>query len=91
MTPSEKANQLVQRFYFSLPNNGSFTGLGNINQRWEEGKKCALIAVSVILDEFDHLAWHDDDYAEYKMKYWQQVKQEIENYDKKEREVTTDD
>ena len=91
MTPAGKANQLIQRFYFSLPNNGSFTGINNINKRWEEGKMCALIAVSAILDEFDHLAWHDDDYAEYKMKYWQQVKEEIENYDKTKREAIKND
>ena len=57
MTPKEKAFQLLTRFYLSLPNNGSFTGLNNINRRWEEAKMCALIAVEFARKEFkDHCA-----------------------------------
>jgi hypothetical protein len=67
MTPAEKAKQLVHKFYFSLPNNGGFTGLCNINQRWEEGKICALIAVDEILDKDG-----------YNNDYWKEVKQELE-------------
>jgi hypothetical protein len=55
MTPQEKAKQLVERFYFALPNNGSETGVCNVHQRWEEGKQCAIIAVEFARQEFaDH-------------------------------------
>ena len=67
MTPAEKAKLLVQKFYFSLPNNGGQTGLCNVHQRWEEGKICARIAVDEILDKDG-----------YNNDYWQEVKQEIE-------------
>jgi len=71
MTPAEKAKELAQRFYLSLPNNGGFTGLCNINQRWEEGKVCALIAVDEIMNALEENgSWNYD--------YWNEVKQEIE-------------
>ena len=72
MTPVEKANQLVQRFYLSLPNNGSETGICNVHQRWEEGKKCALIAVDEIIKA--HI--HNEGVRH--LKWWEEVKQEIE-------------
>jgi hypothetical protein len=44
-----------------------------------DGYTCyAEVAVDEILYEFDHLAWNDDDYANYKIKYWKEVKKEIE-------------
>ena len=71
MTPKEKAFQLLTRFYLSLPNNGSFTGLNNINRRWEEGKMCALMAVDEIMNALEENgSWNYD--------YWNEVKQEIE-------------
>lgn len=72
MTPKEKAQELIQKFYISLPNNGSFTGLCNINQRWEEGKMCALIAVDEIIKA--HI--HNEGVRH--LKWWGEVKQEIE-------------
>ena len=81
MTPSEKAKLLVQKFYFSLPNNGGQTGLCNVHQRWDEGKICARIAADEIM-EFMRM---DDEYTETASNanskwvyYWQEVKQEIE-------------
>lgn len=74
ISPKEQAQRLVNIFYISLPNNGSFTGLNNINKRWEEGKKCALIHVNEVinnvLEGIDLVAtWGD---------YWNKVKEEIE-------------
>jgi hypothetical protein len=72
MTPKEKADQLTQRFYFSLPNNGSQTGINNVHSRWEEGKMCALIAVEEIKESLfnaDLMRMWD---------YWFEVKKEIE-------------
>jgi len=72
MTAKEKAKDLLHKFYFSLPNNGGFTGLCNINQRWEEGKICALIALRETI-------WgYLDQYPIEIQNYWQEVKQEIE-------------
>lgn len=44
-TATQKARQLVERFYFALPNNGSQTGINNVHSRWEEAKMCAQITV----------------------------------------------
>lgn len=79
MIPKDKAIQLVQRFYFSLPNNGSETGVCNIHQRWEEGKQCAQIAVDEILEQLNHLPTqgYGMEYQDV-INYWKEVKQEIE-------------
>ena len=69
MTPKEKAFELVTKYSRILPMNQT-TLL--------DRKNCASIAVDEVLYEFDHLAWHDDDYADYKMKYWKEVKKEID-------------
>jgi hypothetical protein len=75
MTPAEKAKQLVHRFYFSLPNNGGFTGPSNINDRWEEGKKCAAMAVDEIIncDTYFKTLIDSKDFTE----YWYNVQEEI--------------
>lgn len=54
-TPQQKARQLVERFYFALPNNGSQTGINNVHSRWEEGKKCAQIAADEMTKTFAQL------------------------------------
>ena len=67
MTPKEKAEELVRKYY-------SF-GLNNPAQSfsWYECKQCALIAVDEILNN-DGFTKFDD----YLTEYWQEVKQEIE-------------
>jgi hypothetical protein len=79
MTPKEKARELVHIFYISLPNNGGFTGLNNINSRWDEGKKCALIAVNVMLK---NMMFYEEQFdagkPEHHRTYWEEVKTEIE-------------
>lgn len=76
MTPKEKAGWINERFYFSLPNNGGFTGPSNINDRWKEANKCALIAANMIKDEL--LENLDNEVSGIHAIYWEQVKQEIE-------------
>lgn len=82
MTPKEKAEELVDRCYqlFPLEQNVITTHwhLTEEYSGWNNAKKCALIAVDEILNELDHSPLYADDYAEGKMKYWQEVKQEIE-------------
>jgi hypothetical protein len=73
MTPKDKANKLVDRMYFIISNNGQFTGVHSIPNKFTEAKKCALIAV----DEL----WNESDYADgyyQRSVYWNEVKQEIE-------------
>ena len=76
MTSKEKAKYLIHKFYLSLPNNGSQTGINNVHDRWNESKNCALIAVNEILFFIDKQmqGWLDADLVY----YWKQVKQEIE-------------
>ena len=76
----EKAQQLVEKFYFALPNNGSFTGINNVNDRYEEAKRCALIAVDEIMknnkDNIIHwMPCHSEECG--CRDYWTNVKQEI--------------
>jgi hypothetical protein len=68
MAPKDKANELVDRMYFIISNNGQFTGVHSIPNKFAEAKKCALIAV-------DELIYDTQDITD---RYWQEVKQEIE-------------
>jgi len=73
MTAKEKARDLVSSFYYALPNNGGFTGLNSTTSRYQEGIRCAQIAVDEILDAVG---------TNYSVNYWQEVKQEIEKIEK---------
>jgi hypothetical protein len=68
MKPKEKAKTLVNRFYYSLPNNGSFTGINSVESRYQEAKQCALIAIDEILQTVDDGNWN----------FYKQVQEEIE-------------
>ena len=63
-----KAKDLVNTFYYSLPNNGSTEGLNSTTRRYAEAKQCALIAVDELIKQVNHSD----------VGYWQEVKQEIE-------------
>jgi len=73
MTPKEKAKDLINSFYYSLPNNGSETGLNSTTERYKEGIQCALIVVDEVLNFIN-----TDAFTYTNEKYWQEVKQEIE-------------
>lgn len=73
MKPTEKAKELVNKFYYSLPNNGSYSGINSVESRYNEAKQCALIAVDEILFV---VRQYNDTQAEFT--YWKEVKQEIE-------------
>ena len=62
MTPKEKANELFGKFY-------SITG------PFTEAKECALIVVDEIIDAVD---WHKYEVPNDQLKFWFEVKQEIE-------------
>jgi hypothetical protein len=65
MTPKEKAEELVSKFYWRKTNH---------NVSVIDSKQLALIAVDEILKV---AAFYNDSQAE--VTYWQEVKQEIEN------------
>ena len=70
MTSKEKARDLVNSFYYALPNNGSQEGLNSTTSRYQEAIQCALIAVDEILNL--------DYFSEEGREYYREVKQEIE-------------
>ena len=67
MTPKEKAEYLIRKYY-------SF-GLNNPAQSfsWYECKQCALIAIDEIINSVD-----DEHVSDIFNEYWEEVKQEIE-------------
>jgi hypothetical protein len=71
MTPKEKAKDLINSFYYSLPNNGSETGLNSTTIRYKEGIQCALICVDEVLKALP------EDYQDDIWSYWQEVKNEL--------------
>jgi hypothetical protein len=77
MTPKEKAEELVDKFYQRLPlKKDVITTQGDLSweyDNWYEAKQCALIAVDEILDMVKHTPIEDIE-----TDYWQEVKQEIE-------------
>jgi hypothetical protein len=77
MMHKEKADQLVKQFYPEVQ-----WKLGQ-EDCLDRAKRCALIVVNEILNA-NGLHPNDTDYDYNKAElYWQEVKQEIENYDTK--------
>ena len=73
MTPKEKAEELVDKFYQRFPlTMDVITTRGDLSweyDSWNEAKQCALIAVDeLIFNTFDS-----------QHRFWIEVKQEIEN------------
>lgn len=78
MTPKEKAEEIISNFEYE--NNYGIsenTGLKGINQQL--AKQCALLAVNFHLKEFEDLANITCCGESFSWKYWEEVKQEIEN------------
>ena len=96
MTPQEKAEELVDKYYNILPfDKYVITKDEDLSWEyndWEEAKKCALIAVDEIINNWinNFKKLKEDETIEIKhslnemmalshsMKYWKEVKQEIE-------------
>ena len=79
MTPKEKAEELVDKFYQTTPNENYVNdplGIGRY-EAWKQAKQCALIAV----DEIAKCTKHEKEQFEndrFSENYWDLVKQEIE-------------
>jgi hypothetical protein len=69
LTPQEKAIELIDKY---KPICGGYWG-GNINKQF--AKQSALIAVNEILNDCNV----SSPFEEVRIKYWQEVKTEIEN------------
>ena len=90
MTPKQKAKDLINSFYYSLPNNGSETGLNSTTIRYKEAIQCALICVDEIINQFKGIyetlkvngiiTGKVEESENYK--YWQEVKNELNKQDK---------
>jgi hypothetical protein len=83
MTPKEKAKELVEKYLRTYPiyDNPSVV----ISYTYNEAKQCALIAVDEILKRTRSVDTMPPNYQkidENTKEYWQEVKQEIENYGK---------
>lgn len=80
MIPKEKAKDLVNTFYYLLPNNGSTEGLNSTVRRYAEAKQCTLTAVDVMMAEIVNWSGGEEmEWEKERWKYFKEVKQEIEN------------
>lgn len=82
MTPQDKARDLTERMYWGLPNNGSFTGINNVESRWEEARRCAEIAVQEMVDEISSMqqVFPTPELFETYVWFWQETLTEIKNF-----------
>ena len=72
MTPKEEAKELVDKFLPFVDWNDLQDDCTNRDWAIRNAKKCALIAVKMVILN----CYEEEEY------YWQEVKQEIENYGK---------
>ena len=87
-TPKEKANELVDKFYQTTPNEAWINepiGLAKEYKAYNQAKECALLAVDEVIkvcpyyskegcETIEQLRANDYEF----ITYWQEVKQEIE-------------
>lgn len=79
MISQDKAKDLVNTFYYLLPNNGSTEGLNSTTRRYAEAKQCALTAVDVMMAEIVNWAGGGEiEWEKERWKYLNFVKQDIE-------------
>ena len=77
MTPKEKANELIEKFYkikldfIYVHDNDSY--VGNENMTYKSAVKCAIIEVDEIIEANPYSAVGNST-----CKYWQSVKNELE-------------
>ena len=50
---TDKLDNLVERFYYALPNNGSQTGINSTTRRMKEAKRCAEISEQFAIEFAD--------------------------------------
>ena len=88
MNPREKANNLVNRYYYMLPNNGELnSGINSCESRYNEAIECAFVAVDEVIEQWEYI----DTYLANGMgelnpnlKHWYEIKQWIQKIKDKE-------
>ena len=81
MTPKEKANELIEKFYkinldfIYVHDNDSY--VGNENMTYYSAVKCAIIAVDEIIYQIDCIDTYLGNLSE-QIGFWQEVKEELE-------------
>lgn len=73
MTPKEKATELYNKYFLLHESSTDENGVWIVSALNKGlAKKCALITLDEVIENIE------DDYLETDLKYWQEVKQEIE-------------
>lgn len=82
MNLQDKAKDLINTFYYLLPNNGSQEGINSTSNRMKEAKQCASTAIDVMMAEIVNWAGGEEiEWEKARWKYLEEVKQEIEKYE----------
>jgi len=71
-----KADSLTERFYYTLPNNGSFSGTNNVNERWTEARQCAIVCVKEMIDEIECIQEYNELLVDY-TEFWRDLLTEL--------------
>jgi RNase P/RNase MRP subunit POP5 len=73
------ARNLINKFYYRLPNNGYLNeGLLSCDRRYKEAITCAIVCVDEILENFGTLTEGKTHYCAYSTtKYYEQIKEEL--------------
>ena len=83
MDSREKANDLVNRYYYMLPNNGSLSeGVNSCDSRYKEAIECAFVTVDEIITELTEEI--SPSVHGFRHQYWKEVKQWIQKIKDKE-------
>ncbi len=71
-----KADALTERFYYTLPNNGSFSGTNNVNERWNQARQCAIVCVKEMIDEIECIREYNELLVDY-TEFWRDLLTEL--------------
>jgi hypothetical protein len=86
------ARQLINDFYYQLPNNGSHKeGLLSCERRYNEAITCALICVKQIIENYEFDSIHDlkNTRVMDNINYWDKVKDELIQIQNDQMEIQT--
>ena len=86
MNQKEKAKELIEKY---KPHMYCYMGSGMLSNTYDESVvlqnavKCSIIAVEEIIENLEPLCIsHLGTYSNPKIQFWQEIKKELENYEK---------
>ena len=84
MTPQDKALDLITKMYWALPNNGSWTGINSVQQRWEDARRCTEIGVQEMVNEISSMQkiFPEPDLFDSYVEYWQETLEAVKTQTK---------